>query len=246
MGKKRKEWLQFGSGRSYFSSRASAVAVPGVYYAVAVVLSDWLGVSIRGMPKSRAASALGCRGVYFDADVFSRFLVRPGKVLPLFAVIAILLFWHLARKDPWDFEPKLYAGMAVESVVWGIPFFVMGLAIQRHIPAPGAGGMIAGLPWETEVVLSVGAGIYEELLFRLIAINVLSLILMDVLEMKPGLAMPVIIVASAILFSLYHYLGTEHFEFGTFSFRAAMGVFLAGIYVYRGFGIAVGRIRFMT
>src|SRR3954463_9369613 len=234
MGKKRKEWLQFGSGRSYFHRvhrplQCLVFITPLLlFYQIGTVFHPW-----QPPPPGQPGSERWDVVAFILMQGFFRLFGATGTVLPLAAVIAILLFWHLARKDPWDFEPKLYAGMAVESVVWGIPFFVIGLAIQRHIPAPGAGSSMNGLPWETEVVLSVGAGIYEELLFRLIAINVLSLILMDVLEMKPGLAIPVIIVASAILFSLYHYLGTEHFEFGTFSFRAAMGVFLAGIYVYR-------------
>ena len=51
---------------------------------------------------------------------------------------------------------------------------------------------------------------------------------------------PAIVLISATLFSAYHYLGAEPFQAGTFAFRLALGVYLAGIYVYRGFGIAVG------
>jgi membrane protease YdiL (CAAX protease family) len=90
------------------------------------------------------------------------------------------------------------------------------------------------------VVLSVGAGIYEELLFRLIAITVLNIFLVDVFELRVQYAIPIIIVATAILFSAYHYLGNEPFQAGTFFFRAALGVYLAGIFIYRGFGITVG------
>jgi membrane protease YdiL (CAAX protease family) len=168
-------------------------------------------------------------------------------VLPLAAVVAILLFWHLARKDPWDFDPKLYLGMAGESVVWGIPFFVIGLAVARHVIThaftlqPSILGVVTqSLPWQTEVVLSVGAGIYEELLFRLIAITTLNIILVDIFEMKIQWAIPIIIVTSAVLFSAYHYLGNEPFSAGTFAFRTALGIYLAGIYIYRGFGITVG------
>lgn len=181
---------------------------------------------------------------------FFAFFGAAGNVLPLAAVVAILLFWHLARKDPWDFDPKLYVGMAGESVLWGIPFFIIGLAVARHVITqtafgaemllPLAAGGASGFPWQTEVVLSVGAGIYEELLFRLIAITTLNIILVDIFEMKIQWAIPVIVLVSATLFSAYHYLGTETFHAGTFSFRLALGVYLAGIYVYRGFGIAVG------
>lgn len=177
---------------------------------------------------------------------FFAFFGAAGSVLPLGAVVAILMFWHLARKDPWDFDPKLYAGMAGESVVWGIPFFVIGLAFARHVIAPGfaeiplAAAGAVGRSWQSEVVLSVGAGIYEELLFRLIAITLLNIILVDIFEMKVQWAIPLIVLISATLFSAFHYLGDEVFHPATFSFRLALGVYLAGIYVYRGFGIVVG------
>ena len=238
MAQKRKEWLQIGSGTSYWHRVHRPlqclvfISPLLLFYQIGAAFHPWQP----GVPGAERWDVVA----FILMQNFFRFFGATGTVLPLFAVIAILLFWHLARKDPWDFDPPLYGGMAIESVLWGIPFFVIGMAIQRHIPSPGAGGGLAGLPWETEVVLSVGAGIYEELLFRLIAINVLSLILVDAFEIKPALGVPLVIVLSAILFSAYHYLGTESFEFGTFAFRAAMGVFLAGIYVSRGFGITVG------
>jgi membrane protease YdiL (CAAX protease family) len=172
-----------------------------------------------------------------------------GNILPPLAVIAILFFWHLARKDPWDFEPKLYAGMFGESILWAIPIFVIGLAVLRNTNAGMAYLQAAApppiastnqLPWQTESILSIGAGIYEELLFRLIAIIFLNIILVDIFEMRVQTAIPIIIVTSAILFAAYHLLGAEPFNLATFTFRSAMGVYLAGIFIYRGFGIAVG------
>ena len=55
---------------------------------------------------------------------------------------------------------------------------------------------------------------------------------------------PIIVITSKLLlFSAYHNLGDEgHYAFnaGLFAFRAALGIYLAGIYIYRGFGITVG------
>ncbi len=127
--------------------------------------------------------------------------------------------------------------------MWAIPIFVIGLAVLRHAAGDGSAGYAAGganLSGFTDVVLSVGAGIYEELLFRLIAITALNILLVDIFEMKLQAAIPIIILASAVLFSAYHYLGAEPFNLAVFFFRTAMGVYLAGIYIYRGFGITVG------
>jgi hypothetical protein len=243
MGRQRMEWMQFGSGKTYFHlvhrplQCLIFIAPLLIFYQVASIM-----LPLRTPGGAGVAAGGGLIAFQLMLDFFA-FFGAFGNVLPLLAVVAILLFWHLARKDPWSFDPPVYAGMAAESLIWGVPFFIIGLAILQHLPAPAL-ALVPGaphtLPWRTEVVLSVGAGIYEELLFRLIAINLLSMLLIDAFEMKPASAMPLIIVGSAVLFSLYHYLGTEHFAWDSFAFRTALGIYLAGVYVYRGFGIAVG------
>jgi hypothetical protein len=233
------DWLRIGSGKTYFHlvhrplQCLIFIAPLLVFYQIA---SFVVPVHTGGAGWNVVAFVLMLK--------FFAFFGAFGNVLPLLAVVAILLFWHLARKDPWELDPPLYGGMAAESIIWGIPFVILGLAMQRHMPGPAAGVLAAEgmgtLPWQSQGVLSVGAGVYEELLFRLIGINILSMILVDVLEMKPGAAMPLIVIISAVLFSLYHYLGNESFRLDTFGFRTAMGIYLAGVYVYRGFGITVG------
>lgn len=169
-----------------------------------------------------------------------------GNYLPLLTIVAILVAWHLARRDKWTFEPKLYLGMAGESILWAIPVFVIGLAMLKHTatgqPPAGAGTSMemGGLPWQTAVILSVGAGIYEELLFRLIGITVLNIILVDIFEIKLSWAIPLIILISAGLFAAYHFLGDAKMTPSYVFFLTAFGVYCAAIFMYRGFGIAVG------
>jgi membrane protease YdiL (CAAX protease family) len=238
MAGKRMDWLQFGSGKSYFHRVHRPlqclifIAPLLIFYQVGTFVHPWLPSQDSGDNWQVVAFLLMLK--------FFAFFGAVGYILPPLAVIAILFFWHLARKDPWEFSPELYAGMAAESFVWGVPFVVIGMAVLRHIPSPAAAALGPSLPWQTQVVLSVGAGIYEELLFRMIAIIVLSIIFIDVLEMKTPSAIPLIIVISAVLFAAYHLLGQESFAMGAFIFRTVMGIYLAGIYIYRGFGIAVG------
>jgi len=243
--KRRKDWLQFGSGKGYFDRTHYPlqclifISPLLMFYQIGTALHPW-NPQEQGTPTHVVAFKL-------MQDFFNLF-GAAGNYLPLLAVVAILLSWHAARKDKWDFDPKLYLGMAGESVLLAIPVFVMGLAIFRKagVTVPGAMAWIETLaqtqtlPFQTQVVISVGAGIYEELIFRLIAIVILNIILVDVFDMKVPTAIPVIIVISAILFSLYHYLGNESFNLSFFAFRVGFGIYLAGIYIYRGFGITVG------
>jgi hypothetical protein len=233
--RKKVEWLQFGSGKSYFHR----VHRPLQCLIFIMPLLVFYQVGSFVYPMGSGTPAPGSPLVAFNLILdFFRLFGAVGNVLPLLGAVAILFCWHLARKDPWEFDLNLYGGMAAESAVWGIPFVVIGMAVLSHGHAMAAGGGPGGGMWYN-VVQSVGAGVYEELLFRLIAINVLSMILMDAFELKPSLAIPAIILTSALLFSASHLFG-EKFDAGVFAFRASMGIYLAGIYIYRGFGIAVG------
>ncbi len=235
MPRKRTEWLQFGSGKTYahrthWPLQCLIFITPLLlFYQVATLLPAG-----KTSPDALVAFSLLLK--------FFNLFGAAGNILPALAVIAILLAWHLARKDKWMLDPPLYAGMAAESFLWAIPIFIIALVLSRHplaahLPALQSPG---DLPWQTEIVLSVGAGIYEELLFRLIAIILLNIIFVDVFELKPQTAIPLILITSAVAFSAYHYLGNEAFSPGPFLFRTAMGIYLAGIFIYRGFGIVVG------
>jgi hypothetical protein len=238
--RKRTQWLQMGSGKSY-AHRVHQPLQCLIFIAPLLIFYQIASTLHPG-----AASQLSSPDVvaFILMQKFFALFGAAGKILPLLAVVAILLSWHLARHDKWFFDPKLYLGMFGESILWAIPIFVIGLAVWRQSTgAPAAGYATSGpthLSWFTDVFLSIGAGVYEELLFRLIAITTLNILLVDIFEMRLQAAIPIIVVASAVLFSAYHYLGTEQFNLGVFFFRTAMGLYLAGIYIYRGFGITVG------
>ena len=109
-----------------------------------------------------------------------------GVYLPPLLVVVVLIAWHMTRRDPWTLEPRLYGGMFIESLMLALPLLVLNIIISREavvVPTPSelspaialASG-IDGYPWQAQMVLSIGAGIYEELLFRLIAIAMLHFI----------------------------------------------------------------------
>jgi hypothetical protein len=240
--RKRTQWLQIGSGKSYAHrvhqplQSLIFIAPLLIFYQIASTLHP-----------TAATQTSGPDVVAFLLMLkFFALFGAAGKILPPLAVVAILLSWHLARHDKWTFDPKLYLGMFGESILWAIPIFVIGLAMLRYSsgsPPHTPGYAIsnpAHLSWFTDVFLSIGAGVYEELLFRLIAITTLNILLVDICELRLQTAIPIIIITSAVLFSAYHYLGSEPIPLGSFFFLTAMGVYLAGIYIYRGFGITVG------
>jgi membrane protease YdiL (CAAX protease family) len=164
-----------------------------------------------------------------------------GYYLPGLAIIAILVAWQFASGDVWKFNPRTIAGMALESLMLAIPLLVLSHVASNYATSLSATiSQTVQHPWLSELLISVGAGIYEELLFRLILITVLSILLIDVFNVGEGPAIFTIVLASAVIFSLYHYLGDESFGIHSFVFRTIAGGYLAGVFILRGFGITVG------
>lgn len=167
---------------------------------------------------------------------FFFFFGVTGRQIPPLAVIGILLAWHIARNDAWKFDINILPKMALESVLLGLPVILLSLLCARHLPL----AYPAGRDWREMIVLSVGAGVYEELVFRLIAFTLLAILLLDVFKVRRSVAGPLIVLIPAILFSLYHYLGPEHFSWRSFVFRMLAGVYFGGIFLCRGFGVSAG------
>ena len=167
-----------------------------------------------------------------------------GQYLPAGAVASILLAWHFARGDLPAARPTVLLGMAAECAMYAVPLVALGYAFEHYLPLypqGGYAGYSAGSP-RAMLVLSIGAGVYEELVFRLVAFTVLSFLLVDVLRMPKMTALPVMVVTSAVAFSLYHYKpsGAEPFQWESFGFRTLAGVYFGLIFACRGFGVTAG------
>jgi len=194
-------------------------------------------------------------------DAFA-WLGATGYYLPGFIVVGALLGMHVWRGDRWWFEPKLYLVMWAEAVLLSVPLFVFMLAMFRGSgpfgeaagPEPlhslvmlqtiaghgAADGSDPASGWVAQVVFSLGAGIYEELLFRLIAIAVIHGLLVDLLKMPDVWGAVIAVGVSAVAFALYHFNEGNAFDPNRFVFYTGAGVYFAGIYVVRGFGIVAG------
>lgn len=164
--------------------------------------------------------------------------------LPGLAVVVVLLAWHTVRRDRFEFDWRLYVAMAAESVVLAIPLLMMGM-VWSDGPAWMLAGNGVGEPgWQASLVFAIGAGVYEELLFRLLAITLLHLVLVDVIGAKPIIGGVVAVACSALLFASYHFVGRVEFSTLHFTFYAAAGVYLGAIFALRGFGIVAATHAF--
>jgi hypothetical protein len=70
--------------------------------------------------------------------------------------------------------------------------------------------------------------------------TVLILIFADALKIPQVWSNLLMVLTSAVLFSLYHYLGYETFHMQSFVIRTLGGIYFAGLFLTRGFGITAG------
>lgn len=192
-------------------------------------------------------------------DFFHSFGVA-GIYLPAAAIVTVLLAWHIMSNDRWRVKPWVMPAMALESVVWTLPLLVLS-AMHTRTMGGGGGGLHAAalavlngtevgaagpdwmqLPWQARATIAIGAGLYEELLFRFIGVAVLHFLVRDVGKLKEGVAATVAVVGAAIAFALYHHtrLATGDMDWPRTLFLVAAGLYFGMLYILRGFGVVVG------
>ncbi len=183
-------------------------------------------------------------------DVFG-ITAKGGLYLGGAAIVVVLLVWHLLARDPWRIDAATPGLMAVESLTLTVPLIAVGVIIGGT-PALAWGYEaaqdqsspdLAALGLWSRLAISIGAGLYEELLFRMMLIAIIHTLLVDVGKMSSWVGGVIAVVVSAIAFTWYHPL-QEAGGIGV-SPRKVVFYFLAGlyfgaIYVVRGFGIVVG------
>ncbi len=190
-------------------------------------------------------------GVRISADVFIKQIFSSIGLNGTFAfgalvVIVGVIVLNQERKEGIVIKPKYLGYMFLESLAYGILLgFLVGSFVSDifgasvasttlQMPGQPGGSIFSGL------VLSLGAGVYEELIFRLILVSLLFALLFWI--KSSGLVRySIAAIIGALIFSGVHYIGFygDPFELGSFTFRFLMGLALNGLMLLRGFGIAV-------
>ncbi|MCD6416632.1 MAG: CPBP family intramembrane metalloprotease [Planctomycetes bacterium] len=88
--------------------------------------------------------------------------------------------------------------------------------------------------------LALGAGVYEEVLFRLLLLGGASVLLASIFRWDKRLSTVVALLFSSLLFAAVHNIGSlgEPFTAYNFLFRTVCGLALGVIYLGRGLGVA--------
>ena len=169
-------------------------------------------------------------------------------------LIVLSLFFNSPVVGPQGRSQLPHAPAAITSCAASAEVASAGTASNERVlpPAQLVGGT-ANHSLMADVVTGVGAGIYEELVFRLILICALMVLFQDVIGIDHKNAVILSVLISAALFSAHHHhitLINGHlgrgapFTWTEFVFRTAAGVYFAALFAIRGFGIAAGTHAF--
>lgn len=225
--------------------------LPCLFFITPLLLAYELGVLWIGGPSAGALRT--------GADAWMRHglavLGLTDRWFPPLCLVLALLAWQALAAREWRFAPLVLLGMAAESLVLAIALVglsrLVDLGFENLERAPwllsAPGGETATGPAAAvarplaQWVGFLGAGVYEEALFRLLLVP-LGFRCLRLLQAPPVLASTLAVTASALLFALAHHAGSpgETFTWFAFIFRWAAGVYFAWVFVLRGFGVAVG------
>lgn len=185
---------------------------------------------------------------FWMRSVLSQLGFGEGLLLPGI-VVTMLLIWHILRKNPWHVRFETQFGMLAESLLLAICLVAVGqchdllfqLLTKSDVAAAGPPALLNSVGPMTRAVSFIGAGVYEEVMFRLLLVPA-AFILFRMFEFPAKWAAIMAAICTSFLFALAHHVGpsAEALNLFAFSFRAAAGLFFASIFLLRGFGITVG------
>jgi hypothetical protein len=186
-----------------------------------------------------------------DVALKTPFLLFSGArgSLAFFATVIAVCIFLVARdltKTRDRLRPPTFALMLGESAVLALLLgIVVGTLTQRLLGALTALAMQSGgatplesLGLSTRLMLSLGAGLYEELLFRVLLVGGIAAGLRWLFAGKRLATGIIASVAGALIFSAFHYIGEygDPLELASFTYRAIAGLVFSGLYLTRGFG----------
>ena len=237
--------LSFTKRGSYFDmSRAPRYSV---VFALPLLLAyEALAAALAG--RSSAAQVRNGADVLLK-EAFIAVAGNNGPLIFIASVIAIGI-WFVARdikRTGQGIRALIFGGMLAESIALAAIFgIVIGTITTKllgslHVLSMigGPSGPIAQMSWPTKLMLSLGAGLYEELLFRVLLVSALAGLGRVVFGFGVKGAGVFATIVGALIFSAFHYIGPfgDPFRLTSFTFRAISGVAFSALYLLRGFGI---------
>jgi hypothetical protein len=170
-------------------------------------------------------------------------LTIRGYLLFLAIVVGVFAVALAVLKRKQHFHSKVILPVLLESTIYALTMGSIIVLLMTKVLGFSP-GLSASLPQQglvTRLVMSLGAGVYEELVFRLGLLGGCLVLLQKLLGMSRWAALVGAFALSSVVFSTVHYLPPtgDTFAFESFTFRVLAGVVFGLLYKLRGLAVAV-------
>lgn len=156
--------------------------------------------------------------------------IMGGVLFVLFLVIMIR--GYLTERNP-GYQANTFLIMLLEAPAWGVVLYVLLEGFSR-LPLQ----LLTLNEKFINIHLALGAGIFEELIFRMVLIGGLMVFLKLITDRRGVRLESLAILLAAVGFAAFHLI-VESFYVPLFMQRVLGGIFLGYVFQYRGYGIAV-------
>ena len=169
------------------------------------------------------------RNILESFDIYGLY----GLGLVFFLGLLVTYIFFIKEDQQHEVNVNFLFIMLAESMLWSVVLYFLLFKFMVLLMNP------VGKTILQQVTLAIGAGIYEEFLFRVLLIAGLSGILGFVFMWDKTFKNIIAVVLSGGIFSAFHFMGEygDFFSMELFLIRFFAGLILGVLYMYRGFGI---------
>ena len=169
------------------------------------------------------------RNILESFDIYGLY----GLGLVFFLGLLVTYIFFIKEDQQQEVNVNFLFIMLAESIFWSVVLYFLLFKFMVLLMNP------VGKTILQQVTLAIGAGIYEEFLFRVLLIAGLSGILGFVFMWDKTFKSIIAVVLSGGIFSAFHFMGEygDFFSMELFLIRFFAGLILGVLYMYRGFGI---------
>ena len=169
------------------------------------------------------------RNILESFDIYGLY----GLGLVFFLGLLVTYIFFIKEDQQQELNVNFLFIMLAESMLWSVVLYFLLFKFMVLLMSP------VGKTILQQVTLAIGAGIYEEFLFRVLLIAGLSGILGFVFMWDKTFKNIIAVVLSGGIFSAFHFMGEygDFFSMELFLIRFFAGLILGVLYMYRGFGI---------
>ncbi len=215
----------------HFSSRQDPLTSALLVFPL--FLTYQVGILVRGGSGLNGVDTITASLIELCARDLDTYLLTLACLLVAYGSLLLIL------RPRGIFRSEAFVPTVLEAGFYAMTMGTLILLVIHEVsallPSPtlAVGGAVGDI-----IVISAGAGLHEELLFRLLGLGGLGWLLSGIFGRREAWILAFLV--SSIAFSLAHHIGTgaETFTMAAFIYRLLAGMFFGIVYHLRGFGVA--------